>query len=114
MGYLTSMAAAIYGCRGVTSKYRQNDELELIPMTSPNVDDGMKQQLRKIIAEEIEMEPDELEETASFVDEYEADSMSVIQVFGRVERELGVAIPQEEMRNMTDLHAAYEIVGKYA
>jgi acyl carrier protein len=79
-----------------------------------DVDDGMKQRVREIIAEEIEMDADEIEESASFVDEYEADSMSVIQVFGRVERELGVAIPQEEMKNMTDLNAAYEIVGKYA
>ena len=83
-------------------------------MSMHDVDDGMKQRVREIIAEEIEMDADEIEESASFVDEYEADSMSVIQVFGRVERELGVAIPQEEMKNMTDLNAAYEIVGKYA
>lgn len=81
---------------------------------SVQVDDDMKRQVREIIAEEIEMDADELEESASFIDEYEADSMSVIQVFGRIERELGVAIPQEEMKNMTDLNAAYEIVGKYA
>lgn len=98
----------------MSSKYRQNDELEMIKMTNAKVNGDMQRQLREIIAEEIEMDPDELEETASFIDEYEADSMSVIQVFGRVERELGVAIPQEEMRNMTDLNAAYEIVGKYA
>jgi acyl carrier protein len=83
-------------------------------VSNQNVDDGMKRQVREIIAEEIEMDPDEIEESKSFVDEYEADSMSVIQVFGRVERELGVAIPQEEMKNMTDLNAAYQIVGKYA
>ncbi|HZB31723.1 MAG TPA: acyl carrier protein [Streptosporangiaceae bacterium] len=83
-------------------------------MTSQSVDDGMRQQVREIIAEEIEMDPGDLDESASFVDEYEADSMSVIQVFGRLERELGVVIPQEEMQNMTDLNAAYEIVGKYA
>ena len=83
-------------------------------MSIQGVDDGMKRRVREIIAEEIEMEADDIEESASFVDEYEADSMSVIQVFGRVERELGVAIPQEEMKNMTDLNAAYQIVGKYA
>ena len=98
----------------MSSKYRRNDELEMIKMADAKVNGDMRRQVREIIAEEIEMDPDELEETASFVDEYEADSMSVIQVFGRVERELGVAIPQEEMRNMTDLNAAYEIVGKYA
>ncbi len=83
-------------------------------MASQSVDEQMRQQVREIIAEEIEMDPGDLEESASFVDEYEADSMSVIQVFSRVERELGVAIPQEEMQNMTDLNTAYEIVGKYA
>jgi acyl carrier protein len=88
--------------------------MEMISVSMHDVDDGMKQRVREIIAEEIEMDADEIEESAGFVDEYEADSMSVIQVFGRVERELGVAIPQEEMKNMTDLNAAYEIVGKYA
>jgi acyl carrier protein len=74
----------------------------------------IKQRVHEIVAEEIEVEVDELDVTANFADEYEADSMSLIQVFGRIERELGVQIPQEEMDNMTDLQTVDEIVGKYA
>lgn len=76
--------------------------------------DDIRQRLRVIVAEEIEIEENDLDETASFVDRYEADSMSLIQILGRVEREMGIAIPQEELEGMTHLRAAYEIVGKYA
>jgi acyl carrier protein len=91
----------------------QIGELEMIKMATSEVGD-IKQRVHEIIAEEIEMDVGELDQTASFIDEYGADSMSLIQVFGRIERELGLQIPQEEMDNMTDLQTVDEIVGKYA
>lgn len=70
-------------------------------------------QIRLIVAQELELDPAELTETASFVDDYDADSLSLIQVFARIERELGMSIPQNEMPNMTDLRAIHTIVERY-
>lgn len=71
-------------------------------------------QVRQIIAEEIDMDADEIDDSANFADEYDADSMSLIQVFSRIERELKVPVPQQEMENMTSLRAVTDIVRKYA
>jgi acyl carrier protein len=74
----------------------------------------LNDRVRVIVAEEIEVEPEELDEKANFVEDYEADSMSLIQTFSRIERELKVPVPQEEINNMTDLQSIQRIVGEYS
>jgi acyl carrier protein len=70
--------------------------------------------IRRIVAEELEIDPSEIEDSSSFVDGYGADSLSLIQVFARIERELHVSVPQEEMNNMVDIQATQAIVARYA
>jgi acyl carrier protein len=82
-------------------------------MSSEGFDD-MKRRIQEIVADELELELGELDETTHFVDGYDADSMTLIQVFGRIERELSVQIPQQEMWNMVDLGSVQRIVGEYA
>ena len=74
----------------------------------------MNERVKVIVAEEIDVETEELDETANFVEEYDADSMSLIQTFSRIERELKVPVPQEEINNMTDLQSIQRIVGEYS
>lgn len=76
-------------------------------------DMALLEQIRQIVADELEMSPEAVAETGSFVDEYDADSLSLIQVFARLERELKVQIPKEEMPNMVNLQATSEIVSSY-
>jgi acyl carrier protein len=70
--------------------------------------------IRNIVAEELELEASELDDSNSFIDGYGADSLSLIQVFARIERELHVSVPQEEMDNMVDIRATQAIVARYA
>ncbi|GGW61776.1 acyl carrier protein [Streptomyces xantholiticus] len=70
--------------------------------------------IRSIVAEELELESSEVDDSTSFVDGYAADSLSLIQVFARIERELHVSVPQEEMNNMVDIRATQAIVARYA
>lgn len=70
--------------------------------------------IRMIVAEELELDLSELEDDKDFVDAYEADSLSLIQVFARIERELHVSVPQEEMNKMVDVLTTLEIVSRYA
>lgn len=54
---------------------------------------------------ELDLAPEELDETANFVDDYGADSLGLIQVVARMDRELKIAVPQEETQNLVDLKA---------
>jgi acyl carrier protein len=71
-------------------------------------------ELREIVAEVLEVEPDELGDTADFVDEYEADSLRAIEVLARIEKRYKLVIPQSELADMRNLKAVYDIVARYA
>ena len=72
------------------------------------------EQLREIITEVLELEPGELTDTSSFVDDHEADSLLAIEILARIERDLGVAIPQDALMEMTNLTAVYDVVARSA
>ncbi|MFF1903606.1 acyl carrier protein [Kitasatospora sp. NPDC058218] len=67
-------------------------------------------ELRDLIAEVLEIEPEEITETGSFVEEYEADSLRAIEILARIEKKYKVEIPQEELAKMENLLAVYETV----
>lgn len=70
--------------------------------------------LREIVAEVLEIEVDELEPGADFVEEYEADSLRAIEVLARIEKQYDLEIPQEELAEMRNLDAVYAIVARHA
>lgn len=67
-------------------------------------------ELRELIAEVLELEPEELSDTGSFVDEYDADSLRAIEILARIEKKYKVEVPQEELAKMENLLAVYETV----
>jgi acyl carrier protein len=67
-------------------------------------------ELRELIAEVLELEPEEISNTGSFVDDYDADSLRAIEILARIEKKYKVEIPQEELANMENLLAVYESV----
>jgi acyl carrier protein len=69
--------------------------------------------LREIVAEVLEMEPEEVVDTADFVEEYEADSLRAIEILARIEKKYKVEIPQNELNEMRSLKAVYEVVARY-
>lgn len=70
--------------------------------------------VRKIVTEELELEPGELTETGHFIDDYDSDSLSLITVIARIEKELGVAIPKTELGNLITLKQLTAAVHEYA
>jgi acyl carrier protein len=70
--------------------------------------------LRQIVTEVLELEPGELTETSNFIEDHEADSLLAIEILARIERDLGVAIPQEQLPEMTHLAAVYAVVARNA
>lgn len=74
----------------------------------------MHDRIRELIVEELEIEPGELSDTADFMEAYEADSLSLITVAARIEKELHVAIPTEEWSKLTNLEQVFLAVARHA
>ncbi|WP_055483308.1 acyl carrier protein [Sphaerimonospora mesophila] len=75
---------------------------------------GHLEELREIVAEVLELEPEEVADGGDFVEEYEADSLRAIEILARIEKRYKVEIPQSELNEMRNLKAVYDVVARYA
>ncbi|MEV0260947.1 phosphopantetheine-binding protein [Streptomyces sp. NPDC050617] len=82
-------------------------------MRHDNISDELRQQIREIVADVLEAELADLTDGSSFVDDFDADSLLVIEIFSRFERDLGIRIPQEDLTELDDLPAAYALVARH-
>lgn len=71
-------------------------------------------QVRRIVAEELELEEGELTEDGHFVEDFDGDSLALITVVARIDRELSVEIPKAELPELTNLKALSAAVLSYA
>ena len=72
------------------------------------------EELRQIVAEILEREPDEIADASDFSREYDADSMRAIEILSRIEKKYRVTIPQHQLPEMQNLLAVYQVVAKFA
>ncbi|OKI22361.1 polyketide-8 synthase acyl carrier protein [Nocardiopsis sp. TSRI0078] len=73
-----------------------------------------KEHIEEIVNQELELEEDELTDEADFVEEFEADSLSLITVVARIEKEMGVKVPSEELPELTNLRLLHAAVVRHA
>jgi acyl carrier protein len=66
--------------------------------------------IRQIVVQELEIEPSELTDGGDFEADYEADSIALLAVVARLEREVGVIVPSDQVARMTSLGAVFELV----
>jgi acyl carrier protein len=70
--------------------------------------------VRSIVVEELEIEPEELEDTASFEDDYDADSLSLLAIVARFENELGVVIPTDRIGEMLSYQKVLAVFDEFS
>jgi acyl carrier protein len=70
--------------------------------------------LRELVAEVLEIEPEELTDTGDFIDEYEADSLRAIEILARIDKQYKVEIPQAELPLLRNLKAVHEALLQYS
>ena len=73
----------------------------------------MREELRKIVAQVLEVESGDVSDTGDFVRDYDADSLRAIEILAQIEKKYGVEIPQSELPNMRNLVAVHELVTRY-
>lgn len=74
--------------------------------------ESRKQEIRRIVCDTLEIDPDELAENSSFRDDHDADSLRAIEIVAALEEELGIKIDQSELVRMVDLAGVYAVVSE--
>ena len=71
------------------------------------------EKLKKIIAEVLNVDPDEITMETTFQDDLGADSLDVYQIIMGIEEEFDIEIPAESAEQVTTVEEAVEMI-KYA
>lgn len=71
-------------------------------------------ELREIVSDVLEMEPEELSDSGDFIDDYEADSLRAIEILARIDKRYKVEIPQTELPQLRNLKAVHEALVRHS
>jgi acyl carrier protein len=70
--------------------------------------------IKKIIAEQLGVDEDEVVPEASFVDDLGADSLDTVELVMAFEEEFGIEIPDEDAEKITRVKEAIEYIDSHA
>lgn len=76
--------------------------------------DKLMEELRELVAEVLELEPEELSDTGDFVEDYEADSLRAIEILARIDKQYKVEIPQAELPELSTLQAVHDALLRHS
>jgi acyl carrier protein len=74
----------------------------------------LRTRIREIVADVLEIDSGDISDQQSFVDDFDADSLLIIEMFSRFEKQLGIEIPQEELVDLDNLDAAYALIARHS
>jgi acyl carrier protein len=75
---------------------------------------GVDERVKKIIAEQLGAEEDDVTPEASFVDDLGADSLDTVELVMALEEEFGVEIPDEEAEKILTVQQAIDYIKERA
>lgn len=70
------------------------------------------EKLKKVIAEVLNVDPEEITMESTFMDDLGADSLDVFQIVMGIEEEFDIEIPAEEAEKITTVEEAVELIKK--
>ncbi len=68
------------------------------------------EKLKKVIAEVLSVDPEEITMETTFMDDLGADSLDVFQIIMGIEEEFDIEVPAEEAENITTVEEAVELI----
>lgn len=68
------------------------------------------EKLKKVIAEVLNVDPDEITMETTFLDDLGADSLDVFQIVMGIEEEFDIEIPAEKAEKITTVEEAVEMI----
>ena len=69
-------------------------------------------EIKEIVCEILEIDPDEVTDTSLFKEEHDADSLRAIEILAALEKRFDVVIDQAELARMVNLAGVYEVVAE--
>lgn len=73
----------------------------------------LENELRALIAEIVETEPEKITPTANFVEDLGMDSMMALEILAAIEKKYKIRIPEERLSHLRTLREAVEIMKLY-
>lgn len=74
---------------------------------------NVEQEVKELIADIIEMEPDKIDPNAHLVEDLGMDSMMALEILAALEKKYRIKLPEEELPRITTLNGTIELVKKY-
>jgi len=74
---------------------------------------SIEDKVRKIIAEKLSVDLEEVVPEASFVDDLGADSLDLVELIMSMEEEFDIDIPDEEAEKMVTVQDAFDYIAKH-
>ena len=68
------------------------------------------EKLKKVIADVLNVDPDEISMETTFVDDLGADSLDVFQIIMGIEEEFDIEIPSEDAESITTVEEAVNLI----
>jgi len=75
--------------------------------------DNQEARLRKIIAEQLSVNEEEVTTDASFIDDLNADSLDLVELIMSLEEEFNVKIPDEDAEKIRTVRDAQEYLNEH-
>lgn len=66
--------------------------------------------LKKIVADVLNVDPNEITMESTFMDDLGADSLDVFQIIMGIEEEFGIEVPPEKAEKITTVEEAVELI----
>ncbi len=83
-------------------------------MSSEDKVQKIQDKVRKIIAEKLSVDPNEVVPEAAFVDDLGADSLDLVELIMSMEEEFDIEISDEESEKMVKVEDAYNYIAEHA
>ena len=69
--------------------------------------------VRTLIADIIEMDPESIDPDANLVEDLGMDSMMALEILASIEKKFRIKVPEEDLPKITSVNRAIELTKKY-
>lgn len=73
---------------------------------------NIEEEIKELVAEILEVEPEEVDPDAQFVRDLGMDSMMALEILASIEKKYKIVIPEEQLSQFTDLKTTVSLVEK--
>lgn len=77
------------------------------------VGEELKQEIRSLVAEIIELDEGEIADEANFVEDLGVDSMMALEILAAIEKKYKIQIPEEKLMKVTNLRQTVDLANEF-